>query len=130
MSSKPTIGQVNEAIRYVLDLMEWCQIPFVLLGDTAEKMWSEKNLDVDKLEFGVQKRHITQDTSRLLKTFIPGLEWDKTININKAGVPIVIRVIQRRYKFFDNPDFKFYMADEYKLPNPMNGYLKARWLIR
>jgi hypothetical protein len=129
-SSKLKIEQINEALRWVIDLMEWCQIPVLLLGDTAEKIWGEKNLDVDKLEFGVMKRHITQDTSRLLKTFVPGLEWDNTIQLSKAGVPIFIRVIQRKYRFFENPDFKYYMADEYKLPNPMNGYLKARWLIR
>lgn len=128
--SKPSIGQINEAIRWVIDLMEWCQIPVILLGDTAERIFYEKNLDVDKLEFGVMKRHITQDTSRLLKTFVPNLEWDTTINLEKAGVPIVIRIIQRKYKFFENPDFKYYMFDEYKLPNPMNSYLKARWLVR
>jgi hypothetical protein len=128
--SKPSLEDVNEALRWINDTLTWAQIPCFLIGDTAEKLWKQENLDVDKIEVGILKNWLTQDTVKLLRTFVPEIEFSDNIEISHREVPIVIKVINKKYKYFNNLDFLFYMADEYKIPNPMNEYLKARWLIK
>ena len=122
--------EVNQAIRWIGDMLEWCQIPFVLLGDTAKQVVDDVALEVEKVEIGVQERHITQDTVRLLKTYQPGIEMGDVIKLDYHGVPVEIKVIKKKYAFFQHPDLAYYMADEYKVPNPFSKYWKARFLVK
>ena len=122
---------VDEALRWVADVFMWSQTPIFLLGETLKAVKLEQNLVVEKLELGVRERHLTQDTVKLLKTFVPGIELEgKVISLESYGVPIEIKIIKRHYDFFDNQDFSFYNYDEYKTPNPWTTAYKSRYLIQ
>jgi hypothetical protein len=117
------------------DMMIRSQIPYTLLGDTAIQVRKQVPFTLDHVEVGVQKRHFTQDTTRLFNTCMlnekmPNVSFDKDIELVRNGVPIKIKLITRMYAFFQNLDFAFYFADEYNLPNPWEKYVKSRYLIR
>lgn len=117
-------------LRWISDILTGCQIPHFLLGETSNQALADVELNVDKIEIGVLKKDFNETTIRLFNTFLPGLEQGDVIKLEKDGIPIEIKIIQRHYKFFDNPDIVFYMADEYKIPNPYSKYWQSRYLIK
>ena len=117
-------------LRWISDLLTSCQIPHLLLGNTCEQAIADVDLDVDKIEIGVVKKYFNETTKRLFDTFLPGLAIGDVIKVEKDDIPIEIRIIKRHYGFFDNPDTVFYMADEYKIPNPFQKYWAVRHLIK
>jgi hypothetical protein len=123
---KYTGKEVDEAIRWVHDLMLWSQIPCFLTGETLKQIKDEQNLNVEKIEIGVRKRHLTQDTTRLLQTFVPGVVIGKTINLTGSGVPIEVKVYESDSPYFEHPDFAYYYFDEYKVPNPWDKFYEER----
>jgi len=129
-STKWSGNKPNEALRWVGDLLEWSQIPYFLIGDTLKQVMDGQTLEVEKIEIGVKARNLTQDTKKLLKTFAPWVEFGDIINLEFEGVPIEIKLIKRNYEFFKNPDIAYYNYDEYKIPNPWERYLKARWIVK
>ena len=126
--------QINKALFWIDDTLDRSQIPYLLGGDLARQLFDNddagKEIIADKIELITHERYVTKDTFGLLKTFIPWLELDKKILLEYEGVPIEIKVLKRKYKFFSNPDLRFYMRDEYQVPNPFNNYWKARFIIQ
>jgi hypothetical protein len=89
-----------------------------------------EELNVDKIEIGILDKDFRETTRRLFSTFLPNVELKDIIIIEGEGVPIEIKIIKKHYKFFEHPDNVFYMADEYKIPNPWYRYWKSRFLIK
>ena len=124
-----------DALRWVDDMLIRSQTPYVLLGDTAMAVKEEIPFELDHVEVGVQKRHFTQDTTRLFNTCMlnekqPLVTFDNDIKLIHHGVPITIKVVKKHWDFLQNQDFAFYFADEYNLPNPWDKYVKSRGLVR
>ena len=125
---------INAALRDIYDLGERIQLFPLMLGDVAKQIHDNQDImmDVkvnDKIEWGIHEKNMTPEVISLFKTwnFKPNDRgWEYTFE----NIPIQIVVIKRKYKFFDNPDQKFYKVDEYKIPNPFESYWKARYLIR
>ena len=117
-------------LRWISDLLTSCQIPHFLLGETSQQAIADVELNVDKIEIGVLKKNFNETTKRLFLTFLPGLELGDVVKLERDEIPIEIKIIQRHYGFFDNPDNVFYMADEYKIPNPYQKYWEVRYLIK
>ena len=142
--SELTLEQLNAAIRAVYDFWEYW--PYMLLGDTA-KGAQEGRLYGDKIEIGIKKLSLTKDVMSALKTHIEyemsrgrcdykeiSDDWIKyTWKLNKSdpvSVPVECRIIHRNYQFFKFPDHVVYNYDEFRIPNPINKYLKARYIIQ
>src|SRR3990167_1145643 len=135
-----TLEQLNYALREVYEL--WNYWEYMLMGDTA-KGAKEGKLYGDKIEIGIKKKYLTRDVMSALKTHLQYAvdrgysEYMKigeekirySVKQNKAdllGIPVECRVIHRNYQFFKYPDTVVYKYDEFKTPNPLEKYYKAR----
>ena len=116
------------------------------MGDTA-KGAKEGKLYGDKIEIGIKKKYLTRDVMSALKTHLQyavdrgyseymeiGEDMIRySVKQNKSdplGVPVECKVIHRNYQFFKFPDTVVYNYDEFKTPNPLDKYYKARFIIR
>ena len=128
--------EVRDALRWIAELLECSQIQFLVLGDLIKPMVDDVAAEVEKIEIGVNKNSWSETTKSLMRTFFlrtpfEGIDLDVPIlKLDFNGVPIEIKVIQRNYEFFKNPDTAYYWTDEYKIPNPWDKYLKSRYLIK
>lgn len=123
--------QLLKAMRDGLDLMERCQIFGFLLGDAARSAWDGVDLNCKEIQFGIKGGEYT----RLTKEIIGSTRHDVTMGENEAsylvdGVPVVIKVINRKYGFLKHLDHKDYNYDQYLFPNPFEKYFKARFIIQ
>lgn len=115
--------------RVELDLSS-SMIPFMLLGKTLETA-REGQVAGDKIEVGVCKRYLNKSSLSLLRGFVPGLvEEPGKMSYMVGKVPVEIKVIHRKYAFFHNPDIIYYKWLSMHIPNPVKGYLKARYLVK
>ena len=108
---------------------------FLILGDTGKAMYEHKDLSGSGLEVGIEQRYLTKEVMSTFRTYRPQAEFTDggmtyISEFEKCDVPISIKFIQQNYNFFPHPDTVFYLAGNYKIPNPFEKYLKARWLIR
>ena len=142
-----TLEQLNAALRAIYDLWDlWGRWPFLLLGDTA-KGAKEGKLYGNKIEIGIKKNELVKPVLDGIKVYIEN-EMDRgrcdykeidnncikfTWKLNKSdpvAVPIELKIIHRHYQFFKFPDTVVYNFDEFRIPNPLSKYLKARYIIR
>lgn len=121
--------EVRDALRWIGDILDWSQIPFMVLGDLVPQMISQNPVSVDKIVIGIRKNAWNKTTQSLFKTFLPSVNVDE-LSLDFNSVPIELKIITRDYEFFKNPDNVFYWTDEYKIPNPWDKYYKARFLIK
>lgn len=127
--------EIKRALLDLTDVLEMASLPYVLLGETARAMMdgkdgiAENDLNVDIIEVGVFQRNMTPEVLSLFKTW-KFEKNEKGYTYKMGNVPIQLVVVQRRYKFFDNPDQRFYGPDTFKLPNPFENYWKARFIIQ
>src|SRR3990167_8250556 len=133
VTQMPTGEQINKALFWVDDLLDRCQIPYVIVGDIAKQLYknndASKQLNAHKIEILVKNGNINPMTKGLLKTFVPWIEFGKKILLEFEGVSIEIKVLKRKYQFIEYPDLRFYMSDEYKIPNQFDRYWKARFIL-
>lgn len=126
---------VNVVLRQIFDFAESGMLSYVLLGDVAKQLYdgvdgfNGNELKVDKVEWGLQERYLTQEVKSLFQSwgFKP---TEKGYYYEQSGVPVYLHIIKRKYKFFEIPDMRFYQADYFKLPNPFENYYKSRGLIQ
>ena len=88
----------------------------------------------DGIDVGIEKRYLTKEVMSTFKTYRPNAiitERGMTYisQYETCDVPIRIKFIGRKYKFFEHPDTAFYLAGNYKIPNPFDNYYKARFII-
>jgi hypothetical protein len=139
--------QLNEALYHATDITDRCLLPFFLMSETAACIVNEEILEgCTGIYLGVPIRYLAEYTLSTLRTLAKGADTNYGIKeyaekLNKKGkicnitwvyrgVPIELKVINRNYSFFEHPDFKYYMAEEFKIPNPFENYYKARFLIQ
>jgi hypothetical protein len=138
--SKETLPQVKEeiytlghedlhdALLWIQDILERCSIPFIVGGELAKQMLKESDpsLSGDRVELYVYDRYLTDSTSSFLKTFLNLKEVDSVIETKYKDVPITIKILDKTYPFFDNPDTRFYYVTEFRFPNPFSEYWKEK----
>ena len=67
----------------------------------------------------------------MLRIVIPSIYIDQnTISFDCGGVPIVVWIIHKNWKFFKNPDTIFYGIANFQVPNPFKNYWRSRFLIK
>ena len=142
--SELTLEQLNAALRANYDLCEY--LPYLIMGYTA-KGAKEGKLYGNKIEIGIEKNELVKPLLDGVRTHIEveidrgrcdykeiSDDWIKyTWKLNKSdpvAVPVECRIIHRNYQFFKFPDHVVYNYDEFRIPNPINKYLKARYIIQ
>ncbi len=138
VSAPWTAEDVQKAILDIYDMGEKVQFRFLLLGDLsrAVKDKADVGFNASKLELGMFAKQLTPEVKSLFKTwgfepteygyvyyFTPPTKWE-------VKIPVEIHVINRHYKFLENPDVGFFSVDEFLLPNPFENYWKARHLVQ
>ena len=127
-----SVDELNKALFDFEDVMERAMCPFLLLGQTAWDVKSGYMLRGDKVEVGIQIKYLTPEVLSVIKSY---KNTDLDLHVKRwtylvEGVPIIVSLIKRNYKFFKNPETKIYWGGDYKLPNSMVDYWKARFIIR
>ena len=118
---------VDKAVHHVQDLLNRTLIPFILLGDLVERIVNNKSIAGIKLiEIGVFQKDLVRERISSLKTEIGDITTDYGFGYKFDRIPIQIKIISKDHKFFENPDIIFYKSGEYRIPNPIEDYLKVR----
>ena|SRR3990167_9078314 len=133
-----TFNEINDALRALWDLME-----FYVWHPTLETAAAIKYNDVSSLKRitgAIHQRHLTKEVQSAIKTQLdywqdrkisePYTMDDKYIRWTYKGIPIELKILQIRWKFFDYFDPINYNFDDYKLGNPFSVYWKTRFLVR
>lgn len=136
-----TTDQLNEVLYHLEDILGRALLPFVLLKETARSIIQDNALKGDSLIVGVKAAELTEDAKSTLRTLASDTydlrmgmdnftETETSISWTHKGIPVEIQIIKRDYNFFRNPDFTFYMGEQYSVPNPFDKYYKGRFLIK
>lgn len=138
---------LHAALRDVFDLFESLGgIKCLLLGKTAQSAKKGK-LEGDKITVGIRELELTGkgSTNRkgqiyswianyfrrgYSKTMLFEPELEHIISYDFHGIPIEIKVIQRKYNFLKNPEPIIYNYDDYIIPNPLDKYLKTQYIVQ
>ena len=124
--------QLLEALYYLEDTMDRAQLPFFLLEGAARQVKDDvAYLSLTQIDAGVEEKNIQESGKGLLKIVLPDVEIDEnTISFSHNGVPIIIWIVHKRWKFFQSPDTVFFGICNFKLPNPFKNYWRSRFLIK
>ena len=133
---KFTLGQLDNALRMAEEYMERSTIPFFLLGQTLKSVMEKEQVSGDKIEIGIRKQHLTKDTLGMLKMVVPDLVLfsdnglTTKMEFRVDDVPVEVKVIHKKFKIVENPDKIWYKVTQYRIPNPVDEYWKARHFLR
>lgn len=123
-------NQLRLALYDVQDILERALVPFILLNETAASIRKNMVLTGDKISIGVESKYLTKTARNTIEFYLRKsknvIMTDKGFTYNFNNVPIEVAYIAREYPFFKNLDFRFYMANEYKVPNPWLEYWNER----
>ena len=127
-----THEQINNALFYLEEVMGKAQIPFFLLEGIAKQVYDESPyFSLNQVDAGVSEKAVGETGKSFLKIVVPNIYIDNnTISFSHGGVPIIVWIIHKKWKFFQNPDTKFYSVTSFHLPNPFKNYWKSRFLIK
>lgn len=125
---------LNTELLNVDDIMGRTMVQYFLLGETAKSIKEGGPLRGDKIEIGTLARRVTPEVISVLNQYVNDanmyLDSDGFTYISATGVPVECKFIHNDYPFFENPDFEFYYATEYNLPNPFDRYWNMRGIIQ
>lgn len=129
--------KLHKTLRALWDMMEFYIWHPTL--DTAKGI-KEGNLAVEKLTAAIHQRHYTKEVQSAIKTQLdywqsrkisePYEMTDDVIRFTYEGVPVEIKILKKRYKFFDYPNPVNYNYDDFRLANPFEKYWPARFIVR
>lgn len=127
-----SIDELNKALFDFEDLMERCQTPFFLIGDSGKDVLDGFLLRGNKVEVAFKASQLTDMVISTINTY-KGVtltrdtgKWTYFVD----EVPVEVTIITKKYKFFENPDSIFYWGENYWLPNPYAKYYKSRYIIK
>ena len=119
----PTEIELRDALMKAQDVMERCQIPFIVLGSAAYQIMHDEPLHVPKITIGVLEQHAVPECTNLLKAVDPKIEMTMDgWSITEGKAKVVVTVIRKKYKTLMNPDVHWYWVEPFKVPNPFDEY--------
>jgi len=126
------VSKLDKALDYVYDILGRAQVDFMLFGDTAYSIYKNTIPKYQKINLGVMRHDMTEFGRRILMLTTPGIvEEDGKMKFDSPdGVPIEIRLVQKDYPFFKNPDSVLFRGDMYNIPNPFDAYWRVYRLIQ
>lgn len=132
--------ELDLALFHAVDIADRCLMRFMLWGNTARSMVDKGLPEGDGIYLAVRKADLPEFVLSTLRTLAKGSdinysikdfkETDNSFSWTYHNVPITIKVVHRDYKFLHNLDFIWYKAEEYRIPNPFEGYWKTRSLVK
>jgi hypothetical protein len=123
--------QIQEALFQIQDTFERCLMPFILLEGIAKQLYEGEQFELKEITLGVKENEWSEQGRGIFRMLRPEADINPDCaSLVLNGVPISICIIHRNYKFFQNLDFKWYMATEFYIPNPFPLYWKSRFLIK
>jgi len=127
-----THEQLIQALYYLEDVMDRAQLPFFLLEGAAKQVYDDvPYLSLNQIDAGIQEKYVQESGKGLLKIVLPNVYIDQnTISFEYNKIPIVIWIIHKNWKFFKQPDTRFYGIVNLQIPNPFKNYWKSRFLIK
>lgn len=127
-----TSEQITLALYYLEDTMDRAQLPFFLLEGAARQVKDNiPYLSLTQIDAGVEEKYVQGSGLAMLKIVLPNIYVDQnTISFEYDKVPIVIWIVKKKWKFFQNPDTVFFGICNFKIPNPFERYWKSRFLIK
>lgn len=131
LSGKFDEESVNMALQHVQDLLDRVTVPYVLLGDVVEGIVKKGSLSgVNKVEVGIEERYLIPEIISSIKTLMGDIKTKSGYGYFFDKIPVEIKIIKKRYKFFEHPDTVIFKMQDYRIPNPIDDYLKARWIVK
>ena len=125
----------EEALYFLEDLFDRCQIPFILLGSVAKQVVENLDCDVkaDTIEIGVKKKHLTESGYKTLKMLLSGRDveyTDKYIKFDHKDRTIIVKIIQKNWAVLKHPNTIFYRMTDFQVPNPFKKYWSFKQFIQ
>lgn len=116
------LGQLEDLLdRALLVPSDWC-----VLGEAAKKLRNHENFEgLDKIEVAIPERKMNKFVEGVFKT-IAGENWAEQ---EYRGIPLKIKIIKGKFKFFDHIDLQPLVGASYGIPNPFNEYWKVRGIV-
>ena len=126
--------QLRSALFSFQDLMERLTCPFFPLRNTALEVYNESTL-TGEINVGVLNSEWTEQRQAIFDLLIDNMhipceETPKGYELSFKEVPVHMTIIKRNYQFFKRPEIRFFGVNEFLLPNPLDKYLKAQYLIK
>lgn len=122
--------KLHKALMFIEDILERAVCPYFILRDTAKSIVDSGELKGKDITVGILKKYITKEVLWTFKSLLKDIKLtDNGFTYLFGEVPIIIKFINKHYKFFDNPDFKWYKAGQYNIANPFERYWKSRFFI-
>ena len=151
-----TSQQLDEALYALWAMMDTYWFEWYATHDTARALKDKQPLYGNKITGAIHKRHVNQEfkstITKYLNDWKRGPMWgdknsidakiddytfdDKQIAFTYKGIPVELKILDRRYNFFKNPDIVYYeynglqLADDFRLANPFDRYWPARFIVR
>ena len=127
-----THEQLTNALYYLEDLMDRAGLPFFLLEGAAKQIYDNvPYLSLNQIDAGIEDKYVQETGREFLRMVLPSIEIDQnTASFEYQGVPIVIWIIHKKWKFFNNLDMVFFGICNFRIPNPFWKYWKSRFLIK
>lgn len=124
---------LNKALVNFEDIMERCLInKWLVLGETARSIKDEVNLEGNGIDVAIKDLQATHEVISNFRTYTKAEPAEDGFTYFVDEVPVRVKFLHRKYKFFEYPDQKLYqpVSGFYMLPNPFEKYWKARFLIK
>jgi hypothetical protein len=136
MKTKPVNGtnlspeELQAALLDVQDALERAQIKFIVLREAAYSLFFYEDLKGKDITVGVPYKQWMPECVSVLKAWRPQLEEDLHGYMYKVGnVPVHIRVIEKRFRFLEDPDSRNYYDCSLYIPNPFQSYWRSRSFV-
>ena len=151
-----TTQQLDEALYALWAMMDTCWFEWYVTHDTAKALRDKQPLYGNKITGAIHKRHVNATFKSVIKKYLD--DWkrspatgdkmtvdatipdyifnDKEISFTYKGVPVEVKILDRRYNFFKNPDIVYYeyggrqMADDFRVANPFAKYWPTRFIVK
>lgn len=122
--------QLHKALLFVEDVMDRALLPMILAGDTAHSVYTDE-LYGERLQVATyidQFNYFSRDILAQYGTMAVIQESNNgtckaMIHLEHETVPIDIIFVERKQKYYDNPDSVRFRHANYLIPNPIKPYL-------
>jgi hypothetical protein len=122
--------ELQAALLDVQDALERAQIKFIVLREAAYSLYFYEDLKGKDITVGVPFRQWMPECVTILKAWRPQLEPDLHGFMYQVGrVPVHIRVIEKNFRFLNDPDSRTYLDCSLYIPNPFGNYWKSRSFV-
>ena len=105
------------------EALERCQLPYVVLGQTAFDIKHNKPISTTKIVFGILSRYNIRELTSMMPNVLPDIEqttdgW----RVTRDGFSMCLKVLTKNYPTIMDPDTAFYEHWRFRIPNPFNEY--------